>query len=673
MSNALARARRLLWAWVFLSAVLLRGSALADESVLRTDPESGAGITPEFAQSLYEQLSPMRESDGCTLARFDTKRSFIIVGLSDRSGDDHALQIAAASSGAGDGRRAGNWVLAVPSELERACEATLVAIERVLAETATPEDAPWRADRWTSVRANYSVLAASFVVLVLWTARILYREARAQSATWPYMTALATVWALALVLRLAISPHTFLHEYYHAAETLTGYLMGDTGPVYGDTGPALFQLTGMMLGRPEDPSIIFLTNALLASLAIPAVALLDLAVARSWPRAIGAAVFLCVLPHHLRFSASEVLFVQAVTFGMWALGLFALYVRTRHLEDVLCGALAMSLAMQTRPEMLFVPALVVALTLLTEPRSWRVLFDWRTFLALLVLGILLIPRFFELRQVLSSGSSPPPNVPDLRRYANGLVVLQGQVMPPIYRPLLVLGTLWSLWRKPGLLVWVTLVFVGFSLFSLSLFDNGPYNVRTQLLPTCFLVLIAAGAVSLWMAVWGRHRRLALGLGASALVGLAAFVVVQSHGFVTELRDQQLEWAFLERTVPRLPEQGTLLSVSNIGGRDLDAFPRFLLQRDKKTYGMVDLRSAFQGEVAWPKPGHDSLFYRGMFCYFALPGQPSPDPMTPFCRAVLERYVTEPLFVENLNTTGYSAMSYAPGPFRIGFYRLTGLR
>jgi hypothetical protein len=62
----------------------------------------------------------------------------------------------------------------------------------------------------------------------------------------------------------------------------------------------------------------------------------------------------------------------------------------------------------------------------------------------------------------------------------------------------------------------------------------------------------------------------------------------------------------------------------------------------------------------------------MYCYFAFPDEPSPDPMTPFCRAVHEHYATEPLFVEDLRTEGYSSMRYAQGGrgvYRIGFYRL----
>jgi hypothetical protein len=643
--------------------------AVAGAAGVSAAGEGGAAISPDFARALYERLLPLGESDGCRLARFDTQRSWIAVSLKAPSGSEHDMQIATATRGESAARRTGGWRLTVAPGLERECGATLAAIERVLGETATPHEAPWRADRWTSVRANYALLAASFVVLVLWTARILLRQARAAPAPLHGVLALAAVWSAGLALRLFLSPQTFLHEYYHIAETLLGHLRGETGPVYGDTGPALFQLAAAAAGRPHDVGAIFVTNAVLASLAVPAAALLELALTGSWPRALAAAAFLCVLPQHLRFSASEVLFVQAVTFALWALALFALYLRSGRLEDALCTAVALSLAMQTRPEMLFFPAVLGGLVLLVEPRSWRRLLHRRTLLALVVLLILFVPRLLELRQVLSAAAGPPPNPPDARRYLESLVLLQDQVTPPLYRALLIAGTAFGLWRTPGLVVWAALAFLGYSYFSLSLFDNPPYNVRSQLLAASFLVFVAAGAAPGWMALWGRRGRLGAGLGGCLLLGLGAHIVVGAKGFITELRDQQLEWAFLERSVGQLPPAGTLLTAVEVGGRNLAAFPQFLLQRDRKSYRLVDLRRAAAGEAPWPAPGEDSLFYQGMFCYFAFPEEAAPDPMTAPCLMVRRRYAVEPLLVERLDTQGYSALTYAPGPYEIGFFRL----
>lgn len=665
MSGALAAGVRAGLLLLLAVPVPARGDVDARADRPPAGVADGAAITPEFARALYERLAPLRESDGCRLARFDTGRVRIAIGLLGPSGAEHAFELATAPALGHAGRTAGDWALAVPPDLEGECGATLAAIERILEATAAPHRLAWVAV------SNHAILVATFVLLLLGTLHVLWREWRTQRPPAAWALALAAVWLAALALRLFLSPHTFLHEYYHIAETVPGYLTGEIGPAYGNTGPALFRLAGLILRRPQDVGVIFLTTAVIASLAIPAVALLDLALLGRWPRALCAGVLLAILPQHLRFSAAEDLFVHAVTFALWTLALFMLYVRRRRLEDALLAALALSLAVQTRPEMTFFPACVVALLLLTEPRAWRLLFAWRTLLALGALAVLLTPRALELSQALQAGS-PDATLPGLLQYLDRVVLFQAPVTPPVYWLLLAVGALWTAWRRPGLLLWVLLVFAGYTLFSLSMFDNQPYNVRSQLLPNSFLVLIAAGAAAWWMDAWGARRRAALGLGAAALAALSAAVLLSWRGTIGELRDQQLEWAFLERTAPQLPQRGRLLTAVDSGGHNLDAFPAFLLDWDDKAYEMVDVRAASRGAVRWPAPGDDLLYYQGMFCYFAFDDEPPPDPMTPVCRAVSDRYAMEPLFVEELHTQGYSHMRYAgdgQGPFRIGFYRL----
>jgi hypothetical protein len=352
--------------------------------------------------------------------------------------------------------------------------------------------------------------------------------------------------------------------------------------------------------------------------------------------------------------------------------LFALYLRTRRAVDALCAALALALAMQARPEMLFFPLALVALVLCVRAGEWRLLFDRRTLLAAALLAALLVPRLLELRRALDAGPPPGAVLPALSHYVANLVLFQPEVTPAVYWLLLAAGAAWTAWRMPGVLLWVCAVCGGYTLFAMSLFDNPPYRLRSQILPSALAMLVAGGAASLWVRVWGRRRRLALQGGGLALAGLAALTVVGWRGFVGELRDQQLEFAFLTRAVPLLPERATLVAATQGGGRNLDVFPDFLLRRSGKQLRLVDVRQAAGGETAWPEPRGELLYYQGMFCYFAFADEPSPDPMTAPCRAVHERYTLDPLFVEDLAVPGYSHLQYAgdgDGPFRIGFYRL----
>src|SRR5262249_43921608 len=217
-----------------------------------------------------------------------------------------------------------------------------------------------------------------------------------------------------------------------------------------------------------------------------------------------------------------------------------------------------------------------------------------------VLGVLLVPRFLDLRRALPD--RPGAEIPGGAVYLYSLVLLQRDVTPAVYLAFLAAGLVWTLWRMPGLLLWVVLVFCGFSFFSLCLGNNPSYNLRAQLLPMSFIVLIAGAAASVWMALWGRHRRWGLRLGACGLVGLGILVVLIWKSSITELHDQQLEWLFLERTVPQLPERATLLSAVEIGGGRAGAVPRVLLLWGRKKSQQRAVGGARGGRPAAPWRG-----------------------------------------------------------------------
>jgi len=633
-----------------------------------------AAITPEFAQNLYGRVAPLREADGCRLTRFDTSRVQITVGLESAAHAEQFFDLGALPGPTGGSRTVGGWWVAVSEALARDCPTTVAAIERILGETSAPTRG-WRlGGTLLTGPSQYELLAVTFVLLLVGTVYVLSREVAAHGAPVRGVVALLLVFVGGLALRLTLSPHTFLHEYYHIAETVPAYFSNETVPGYGKTGPALFRLVSSMVGGGDDERIIFLTNAVVSSLAIPAAALLVLAVFGSWAQAVCAALLLAVLPQHLRFSAAEDLFVQAITFGLWSLALFASHQRTQRWADALLGVLAATLATQARPDMIFFPLVVAAFLLCNEPRAWRRLFAWPLLVAGALFVGLLLPHVLEVLSVMREGGSPSPHVPSLQRYGETLILFDAQITPVVYWVLIGAGAAWWAIHRPGWLLWIVAVYLGFTIFTLSIFDNPPWRLRAQNLPMSFLVLLGAGAVPMWMAAWRSQRQRGAVVGSTLLALAAVGVVVGWRGFVGELKDQQLEWAFLERHVAQLPDEGTLLTAVDAGGRNLDAFPEFLLARSDRRYELVDVRSAAKGAVAWPQlKGGALLFYQGMFCYFAFNDEPAPDPMTPVCRAVHERYEAEPLLVEDLDTEGYSALRYAQGGrgvYRIGFYRLT---
>lgn len=664
MSAAMRNARQRL-ASATMIALLAASAATADSDGVG----DGIAISHEFASTLFARMAPLREADGCILSRFDTSRFRIVAGLTTPSGAEAGFEFATDSSWRGGHRRAGAWQLAVAAELDRDCPQTVAAVERILRDTPPPHG---MVGRVAVVKLEHILLSGSVILLLLGTALVLVRETRAVRPPPAAVAALFALSAVGLALRLTLSPRTFLHEYYHIAETINAYLSGNNPPTYGNTGPVIYRLVGMLLGRPDDVDVIFFTNAVIAALAVPAVALLDLAIFGRWARALAAALLLCLLPHHLRFSASEVLFIPAVTLSLWSLALAMLYLRRGALGDALLCAIAVSLAMQSRPEMMPFPALVAAFAFLLEPRRARALaFDWRSLGALALLAALVAPRIVQLAGVIGGGNAPPPHFSGWIHYLECLTLLDAQVTPRAILILIAAGAYVTGRLRPGLVAWCGLAYAVLTLFPLSLFSTGPYNLRAQILPNSLLLLLAAGMLPLHAP---RHGWARLAHAAAILLFAAGASGVATHrGFITELRDQQLEWQFLRQHVPALPPAGRLLAAVEFGGRNLNAFPDYLLRRNDKSYRAIEVRKAAAGEIDWPEPGDDLIFYHGMYCYFAFDYEPAPVPMTATCSAVHRHYQLEPLRVATLDTSGYSWMQYAPPPYRIGFYRLRSRR
>src|SRR5204862_34379 len=80
-----------------------------------------AAITPEFAQTLYARVAPLRETDGCRLTRFEVPRYRITIGVATRAGSEYFVDVATVPGLAPVGRTAGDWAIAVPAPLAHDC------------------------------------------------------------------------------------------------------------------------------------------------------------------------------------------------------------------------------------------------------------------------------------------------------------------------------------------------------------------------------------------------------------------------------------------------------------------------------------------------------------------------------------------------------------------------
>src|SRR5262249_27822776 len=125
-----------------VAALVILGAELASAPSHAQPPRrastGGTGISARFAESLYHRVIALREADGCHVERLDTRNSRLLVGIQAPSGAQHEVEVKAARSGSGGQRRAGDWALTVPAEIDRDCASTEAAIEAILTEESLP-------------------------------------------------------------------------------------------------------------------------------------------------------------------------------------------------------------------------------------------------------------------------------------------------------------------------------------------------------------------------------------------------------------------------------------------------------------------------------------------------------------------------------------------------------
>ena len=504
--------------------------------------------------------------------------------------------------------------------------------------------------RWGLVLLSLFLAGATLVVLV--------RSARAVPPPLPAGIGLAVLTVVGFVLRVMVPPWTFLHEWHHVQDGLSA-LYADIPTLYGETVAALFHAGDVLAGGREQAA--FATNAVLASLTVPAVALLDFRLFGRWDRALFAGFLMCLLPQHLRFSGSEVLPVATTLFTAWALALLAAYLDRPDLLKGLAAAAAFALAMQSRPEAQVLPALALGLVLVAgkgvPARFFR---DWRTWVVLALVAV----SWGLQRWIRLDASYPDLTFHDVTM--QGHTWLRTDVTSPALWFLWTLGAAWTLAHSSGRAFWLMLSAEALTVIPLLGFSNPVYDERTQLPALPFHVILAAGVLVL---VRGRlqGRVWAARVATVILLALPAVVLATRWDYVTRTTAEQEEWEFLRATVPTLPDGlGHELVADLDSGR---GFPRDLLWRSGKLFNLVELGAAGASLPA-AAPAH-RLVYLGIRCFGSAP---SPDFS---CDAFRDRFDLRPVATRVL--TGQredGALSGSRHPFEgatYGFYEVIGPR
>lgn len=520
------------------------------------------------------------------------------------------------------------------------------------------------------------LILAAFVALVAVTVWALIARLRAAPAprwkTFAFAAATAVLTGWALVVRVAVSPRAFLHEGYWATWSYN-YALRRNGGLYGSTGPAIYQAAESLFGGMEQA--IFSANVVLAALTIPVVVALAWQLFRSAPAALLAGFMAALLPIHLRYSASEELWIPGTLFAIWSLAAFADWLASRRESSLAIASLALILAIHSRPEILVLPAaLGLLFVILGQPRDWSqristsALIPWA-----MVVGVVFVQRAagalgssYQFRGWLPLGS-----------FWRSWIGSDPAITPVVLLIMLAAGLLYGAWRARRQYLWLLVVAFAFVELPLSVFCNEGTMLRTALLAMMLVVIAAAGAPLLVSVRAGLRFVPAV----AAFLGVAfAIGAWRNLAFVTTPTDEQQEHAFIEDTLPLLPATTRLIALHAPGDSTPpdwhDPFPRFLLERSPARIEFHQLPDVGVSEP-WPEPAPNLFFYQGMSCHFSNDRSIQPAaPLRDHCMEIRRRYAMRPLRVTNIVVPHRTNGVYFPapsGPFELGFFQIVGVR
>jgi len=461
-----------------------------------------------------------------------------------------------------------------------------------------------------SIGIQIAILWANFALIIsaaiYWYIR--NREARFRG---PDLALTGGIFLTALVLRMAVSPHTIIHENAHAYEYLRTAFTGEGYPFHGAGYYAFYRMVTLVLG--QEPLVVFGCNAVLNSLT--AALLIPLGRLLFTDRWIGpfAGLVYALWPAALRIAASESMFPLALFIGVATLCVWLSAIRSGDRILYCLAGLLLAVAVQVRPVMILWPFIIIVSTI-SQP-LWRkeiLKFGplWSAMSFLVMSPVWVAFRIFDLQ---SNGLHSAVDLSPIRNLhlllSNENLLWNNHWSPYAVLILAALGLfamLASNWRHAVVFAISCLVLYWFALAPSA--GAAVSQLRLQSPIHLFVALSAgSGAAFLLERIPRRHR-----LAGSAL--LAVVLSISSSLCYDAVRAEynpQIEYKFLRDSVKTLPAECAVVTANRSMANGvittefptwwLDSRPLSTLSERESDSPLVDQTSC----VIW---------YRGLTCY-----------------------------------------------------------
>ncbi|HOO56120.1 MAG TPA: glycosyltransferase family 39 protein [bacterium] len=490
---------------------------------------------------------------------------------------------------------------------------------------------------------------------------------------------------IALLLRILVAPHTIAHTNSHAynyVRQIIEYSPFNYVGKYGHGCFAFFHTFLSLFGRTE--KTVFIVNSIIGTLSVIPLYFISTEISRSKIAGILSALFLAILPVHVKYSATESMFILAVFGQLITLLSFLFFVRSGKYRFFFAGLLFLSFTMQTRPIMMFFPICVLLLGICFT-RNFRAIFKFYKSILNTLLFILLsispmLLAYNEYR--LQSGSVKQgvylEEAPNLILKTLGITNSAGgeygfssnPFFDPCFTPLIIIaffiiGVVILIRKNRKLLLFSIVPALMFAFLYSPINTRTINDVRFQLAYQHFYILIA-GAGGAWLVESIKIKYKQKAMLWFVVVALIAASWFPAYKIVKYKHSPQMEYDFLSGNIPLIDRNLFIIQMDKHIGNICTEMPYYLSEFNNKNHIWVE----YSDFISAPRKYFDSrkvLFYRGISCY-TFPYEPE-DEEQPQCRYIMENFNAIPVMTRDIPAVKDFSFSYGKDILTIGFYEL----
>lgn len=493
------------------------------------------------------------------------------------------------------------------------------------------------------------------------------------------------LFAAAFIPRAFFAPHVIAHTNFHGYSAVSNIFLFTSQVDMGKYGHGYFSFFHPFTRFfATTDTTVFFVNIIIGSFCAPLVYLLVKSVNGRKGAAGMAGLIMALLPAHVKYSATESMFILVSFLELITLLAFVEYLKTNSTSLLFSTVLFSASLIQVRPLQIFFPIILVLYFLLSGNSSVR------NYRALLLAGILYLlisfPTIYNTysNYFLQTGSvrpgaytSDPLALASMafgaKTHALGIsrnVFFEPTVTHPIFSIFFIAGVVNLLLKDKKTLAMFLFPGAMFAFLYSPVFQN-TFNAARFHTGYMHYFVVIAGFGAAW-AETSLQRVTKTPVGSTILIiTLIVFFSISRFSFVATLSSPQLEYQFLANAIPSLPDDCVIVHQDQFidGTNVVSEFPEYLSQFNQKNHVWTNFSDYISMNESESKE-KCVVFYIGASCYlFRREGDIQVEGNKRVqCVEMLNRRKNEALFEAQIPVLeDFSQVFRTREPITMGFY------